>query len=357
MKVKNSPLTSDKLEDFIGSVLAIHRRNLREDKNPIASDPVISEEFCNQAIGITTNFAEDLRFDMPTVDYGEILQTERLVEVCLARGVSPYELVKASAGLLDAILESLEILDSNSGAPLASVRALQRALARTYIVVASYDRARSAIAHDLRAADRRRVAREIHDRLGNGIALGIRYLDMVELLGRAELPEAMEDITRTRDLLQEMLDVTRSIVSDARRTIPSRDLERELRLFAESFRTASPIIEIDVSGDEAATCPARKDEFFIILREALCNALTHARAQRIVVRADFSESRIRGVVEDDGTGFDPLSDEIAAGRRQGLRSIRERADASGGEAEISSETGHGTRVMVTLPVQAKACTG
>jgi signal transduction histidine kinase len=179
---------------------------------------------------------------------------------------------------------------------------------------------------------------------------------MVELPGQAGLSETMDGIARTRDLLQEMLDVTRSIISDAGRTIPSRDLERELRLFAESFGTSSPSIEIDVSGDEAGVSPTRREEFFIILREALCNALTHARARRITVRAHFGEGQIRGVVEDDGAGFDAATDETAAGPRQGLRSMRERVDALGGQAEISSEPGHGTRIMASFPAHAKART-
>jgi signal transduction histidine kinase len=224
------------------------------------------------------------------------------------------------------------------------------------MAVASSDHTRSTMAHELRAEDRRRVAREIHDRLGNGIALGIRYLDIAELPGRAELPGAMEGIARTRGLLQEMLDVTRSILSDTGRAIPSRDLERDLRLFAESFGTAAPVVEISVCGDEAVISPARREELFIILREALCNALTHARAQRIHVRVHIGESRIRGVVDDDGRGFDAQALTIATGRGQGLRSIRERAYALDGQAEISTESGHGTHVVVTFPAHTKART-
>ena len=82
-------------------------------------------------------------------------------------------------------------------------------------------------------------------------------------------------------------------------------------------------------------------------REAIINAVRHGRAA--VVRVEFrSDPSLRLEVADDGSGFDVAS-AMAAPGRMGLRSMKARIAAIGGELDIDSCPGRGTRVVVTLP--------
>jgi signal transduction histidine kinase len=83
-----------------------------------------------------------------------------------------------------------------------------------------------------------------------------------------------------------------------------------------------------------------------LAREALSNVSRHAEAATCRVSLYRSGDGAVLEVDDDGRGFDPAR---AAGAGQGLRNLRERAEALGGRAEIDSTRGQGTRVRVTLP--------
>ncbi|MBO0805608.1 MAG: hypothetical protein J2P25_21340 [Nocardiopsaceae bacterium] len=221
------------------------------------------------------------------------------------------------------------------------------------------------LAADVVMADRKQIARDLHDKVGSGITLALCHLDMLEAHIRAERPgsaerpdspgspDSMASLARARESLADVLESTRAIVAGMRHVVPPGSLERELRVFAQCFATAGPVVDVTVSGDEKAAPPDCRDGLFVILREALRNALVHAFAHRVVVRARFGEGSVTGVVEDDGVG---LGD--GAGRPgNGLASMRERAEILGGRTEITSQPGRGTRVAVTFPLPGAAAPG
>jgi signal transduction histidine kinase len=86
---------------------------------------------------------------------------------------------------------------------------------------------------------------------------------------------------------------------------------------------------------------------FRVAQEAVRNAVKHAGAESLHVRAEAGATSTRLIVEDDGRGFD--ADSAGGEGHFGLRMLKDMVRAAGGELEIESSPGKGTRVMVEVP--------
>ena len=121
-----------------------------------------------------------------------------------------------------------------------------------------------------------------------------------------------------------------------------------LRKHVASLRRLYPTpIELDLDGEAPLPAPLER-EIFRIAQEAMANALKHAHATRLRVRLRREGDRLELVVADDGAGFDPQGPRAA--RRLGLVSMRELAEALGGELRIGSRRGEGTSVVLEVDV-------
>jgi signal transduction histidine kinase len=116
---------------------------------------------------------------------------------------------------------------------------------------------------------------------------------------------------------------------------------------------------LSVAGDESAVPSPAEEQAFLVMREAVRNAVAHSGCRRIAVSVDVDDAELRGRVEDDGAGFDPHGGEggwhgdrgecgPAAG--VGLRSMKERTEALGGLLDVSSKPGRGSAVEVRIPL-------
>jgi two-component system, NarL family, sensor kinase len=85
-----------------------------------------------------------------------------------------------------------------------------------------------------------------------------------------------------------------------------------------------------------------------VCQEALTNIASHARASRVTVRLVATPEAVRLLIQDDGRGFDSSS---VADDRHGIVGMRERVEMLGGTLEIESDTGEGTRVEVSVPLE------
>lgn len=89
---------------------------------------------------------------------------------------------------------------------------------------------------------------------------------------------------------------------------------------------------------------------FVIVKEALCNTARHARATAVCLRFLSDTDIVAVVVEDDGAGFDPATGSAFS---NGLQTMRQRAEAAGGQLAVTSVPGEGTRVRIALPLRAE----
>jgi signal transduction histidine kinase len=101
-----------------------------------------------------------------------------------------------------------------------------------------------------------------------------------------------------------------------------------------------------VEGDERKVSLAVGSSLYRIAQEALANVYRHAEASAIDISLAFFDDSVSLEVRDDGHGFS-VDEGLASGR--GLRNIRQRAGELGGVVEITSTTGQGASVRVTLP--------
>jgi signal transduction histidine kinase len=202
---------------------------------------------------------------------------------------------------------------------------------------------------EARLDERRRIARELHDRLGEVLTVGLRQLDLDEITG-PQIPEGQS--TLAREVLVEAMRRLR-LVTSGLRDEPVTNFEKALAGFLNRV-CADADVHLVVIGDESWASAEIIDEAFLIVREALRNALTHGAPQSVVVGIEVTRRELRSWVDDDGEGFACGGGDAefpAAGT--GLATMRERAALLGGKVSITSKPGRGTSVELTVPLPGR----
>lgn len=211
---------------------------------------------------------------------------------------------------------------------------------------ASYERIRDLGARLLNAQEieRSRIARELHDDIGQQAALLTMDLD---LLGGRQARNKVVGAARIRahSIARSLHDLSHRVHPATLRLIgllPAlQALEREL---SESEMAIVVTHEnVPMLPDELTVC------LFRIVQEALTNALKHSRARDVSVHIRGEPDSLSVTVADDGVGFDV---DAAWGQGLGLVSMNERLQALGGKLQIDSASGAGTRLRITVPLRA-----
>jgi len=206
--------------------------------------------------------------------------------------------------------------------------------------------------HSARAAafeERQRLAREIHDSLGQAFTAILLQLRSAEAtLGDApDLAHVV--IGQVRQLARDGLAEARRAVDALRpQTLERFDLATALRRAVVQATLGMPIdVQCNVCGDAYALPIDTALQLLRIAQEALANTLKYAGAQRLTIELVFKPEQAQLRVQDDGRGFDPEQATAAGGF--GLLSMRARAVAIGAEFTLCSAVGQGTTLVVALP--------
>ncbi|MEX2322994.1 MAG: GAF domain-containing sensor histidine kinase [Acidimicrobiia bacterium] len=195
--------------------------------------------------------------------------------------------------------------------------------------------------------DRERIARDLHDSL-------IQDLFAVGLSLQSSLAQLESDPEAVRDRIDSAMDQLDAAIGSLRRFIfdlrpprwARRDLEADIRLLvADLSRPHRVAVEVDIDPAAAAVDAETTGHLVAIVREALSNALRHARARRITIRVSAEPDRVVAAIADDGEGFDAS----AARGGLGLGNIARRAAEAGGRHTVESSPGSGTTVRVEMP--------
>jgi two-component system sensor histidine kinase DegS len=124
-----------------------------------------------------------------------------------------------------------------------------------------------------------------------------------------------------------------------------------VRRYGDAFKEQTGLdIAVTITGHERRLEPYLEVMVFRAIQELLGNAARHSQANLVKVILDLGEDRIRVSVDDNGKGFDP--DSIQQGNSLGLKLIRERAEMLGGNFEIDSALGKGTRILFAVPARS-----
>lgn len=212
------------------------------------------------------------------------------------------------------------------------------------------ERLRQLTAHleTVKDEERQRIARDIHDDLGqNLLALKI---DVSMLHARtAAHPRLNARAASMLATIDATIRSVRAIINDLHPSTLDLGLGAAVEwLVGEVVKRSGIDCTLEIQGDETTDLdPRRRAAVFRLVQESLINVMRHSSAAHAGVRLDMGGERLEVEIADDGIGMDPASP-IKVGKF-GLRGMHERVGALGGELEIDSRPGAGTRLKMLLP--------
>lgn len=201
--------------------------------------------------------------------------------------------------------------------------------------------------------ERRRLATDLHDSVGQTLAMSKLRLD--ELRSRASSAVFANDLGHVSGLLDRALQGTRSLTFElSPPVLYELGIEAALESLVERMQQVNGI-QIKLV-DRGGPKPLSEDTAVLCFRavqELLVNVLKHAHARKIEVSTGSDRDRIRITVADDGIGFDASEGISRKGGKGGfgLFSIRERLQHLGGSLKVDSNPGQGTRVTLSAPLK------
>lgn len=202
--------------------------------------------------------------------------------------------------------------------------------------------------------ERRRVARELHDVTSQALAtLAIRLEAFTAMQGHASKGTEIQ-AEEIRSLLASTSKEVHGLIYDLRPSLLD-DLGLPAALRSCAHNTLEPAgveVHIEVAGQEKRLPPQIEIALFRIVQEAISNIARHAKAESTYINLEFKERSILVQVEDDGTGFDltAISASSSSKEKFGLLGMKERAELLGGTLNIETKPGHGTRVVIEIPI-------
>lgn len=200
--------------------------------------------------------------------------------------------------------------------------------------------------------ERKRIARELHDETAQTLAA---------LLIRLRIARDKEDAAERDALLDEVRRELGAALEGVRRYArglrpPALDelgLVPAIASYARLLEDAgAPAISIDADPVGGLLSDEAELALYRIVQEALSNAARHADADHVRIRIRRRPGEVRATVEDDGKGFDVAETIASNSNGLGLFGMQERAAYVGGDVEVTSMPGEGTRVVARVPIHA-----
>jgi PAS domain S-box-containing protein len=206
---------------------------------------------------------------------------------------------------------------------------------------------------ELQESERKELARELHDRVGQNLTALKINIDMLQrVLAKQGSDEVLSRVADSSALLESTMDTIENVMSELRPPmLDEHGLTGALDWHASNFTRRTGIVVMVRSSEPAVRPPPSVEiALFRIAQEALNNVVKHAGARRVEVALSYANGECVMSVQDDGIGIDGVSD--ASGRRLaglGMVTMRERAQAVGGHFEILALPDRGTRLTVRIP--------
>jgi two-component system, chemotaxis family, sensor kinase Cph1 len=201
-------------------------------------------------------------------------------------------------------------------------------------------------------AERRRIARELHDSLGQTLTL--------LKLGLDELGHALPDSETIRGRLAALKGLADGVGSEVNRlawelrptALDDLGLETAIRHLVETWSERLNLqFDLRLSLSDRRLSPAVETTLYRVLQEAIANIAKHANATRVAVLLEAQEKEVSMIVEDNGRGFWPADPAASApSKRLGLLGIRERLSLVSGSVEVESAPGLGCTLYIRAPL-------
>ena len=208
----------------------------------------------------------------------------------------------------------------------------------------------------VREEERKKIARDIHDDLGQSLAAMKLDLSLLrQELGEGS-PSVRKHVGRMEGLLDAALSAVRRIITELRpRLLDDLGLTAAIEWQATDFqkRTGLPVT-VSIYPREIILDADRSTALFRIFQEGLSNVARHARARSVSVSLTEIGGKVEFELRDDGCGISP--EQINDGRSFGLIGIRERVRGLGGKMEIVGVPGEGTKLVVRFQAMEEPLT-
>lgn len=203
--------------------------------------------------------------------------------------------------------------------------------------------------------ERRRIATDLHDNIGQNLAL---IKNRLSLLGSSCLSREKDiQLESIKDLADETIRYSRNLIFEL--SSPLLDFlsfESALEWLAEDLLGNHQIAyHLTMEDTSRPLADAQRIPLLKAIREVLVNIVKHAQARKVKIRVCNEKGAVMVEIGDDGIGFEVPEDFLPAKDRRslGLFSIQERLTGMGGEFSLLSEPGQGTRVRLTVPNRQK----
>jgi PAS domain S-box-containing protein len=205
---------------------------------------------------------------------------------------------------------------------------------------------------DAQEEERRRIARELHDQMGQylvALKMGLERLDETSL--------DRDHLRHLHGLLKQVGQEVHRIALELRPTaLDDLGLETALVNYVEDWSGRSGLeVDLHAAGlDQRRLPPALETHLYRIVQEALTNVHKHAQAERVSIVMERRHDHLLVIIEDDGRGFDQeaATTPRAGMPRLGLLGMKERVASVGGELQVESAAGKGTSLFIRIPLPA-----
>ena len=208
---------------------------------------------------------------------------------------------------------------------------------------------------DAQEMERQRVARELHDELGQSLSGLALQAEVMQRYIQTEPERAIHQMTGIRSLISETIDRMYELILALRPSVlDDLGLPSALRSQAERCLADSGVqVVINSSGLKERLPPEIETTMYRICQEAINNATRHGHADSIKILLKRRNGSFLGEIEDNGCGFSPESIQRNGNetRGLGLLGMQERVSQFDGQMEIESQPGMGTKIRIQIPIR------
>ncbi len=200
--------------------------------------------------------------------------------------------------------------------------------------------------------ERQRLSRQIHDGPAQALSNFILQTEIAMRLMDVDATQAREELNNLKTSAMGTFQKVRNFIFELRpMMLDDLGLVPTVRRYSDAFKEQAGLdINVTVTGNERRLEPYLEVMLFRAIQELLGNAARHSQATLVKIMLDLGDERVRVSVDDNGKGFDP--DSIQQSNSLGLKLIRERAEMLGGNFEIDSNIGKGTRISFAVPARS-----
>jgi two-component system sensor histidine kinase DegS len=199
--------------------------------------------------------------------------------------------------------------------------------------------------------ERQRLSRQMHDGPAQALSNFILQTEIAMRLMDVDAGQAREELNSLKASAMSTFQKVRNFIFELRpMMLDDLGLIPTIRRYCEAFKEQAGLdVTVTVTGNERRLEPYLEIMLFRAIQELLGNAARHSQGTQVKVNVDLGDDRIRVSVDDNGRGFDQ---ESIQGTSLGLKLIQERAEMLGGNFEIDSAPGKGTRIAFAVSARS-----